>query len=290
MSIVTHSRMTSFTLPALQKFQEEVRDTSGPGQDGQGTGRSRSTSVGSSQKSLPGAWASPPEADAASSSFAKDTVSAMLEKGLDREQKTDMFGDLGHLEQPLGMNRAQLPLLPRFPGKTTTFDDFLSPAGSQRSERSGASPMAPPGLTLDPPGAPPDPLDALPNALANLGMMERDLDLWRLEEPEHIPPPYTPQATMPWQPMQPAPVNPVPSVGSASHGTGQCKPCAFHHTKGCQYGAMCTFCHVCLPGEKKRRQKEKQQAAKARECQLGLGSSRFLPAIPGCVDSWQSGQ
>ena len=275
MSIVT-PRMTSFTLPALQKFQAEVRDTSGPGQDGQGTGRSRSTSVGSSQKSLPGAWASPPEADAASSSFAKETVSAMLEKGLDREQKTDMFGDLGHLEQPLGMNRAQLPLLPRFPGKTTTFDDFLSPAGSQRSERSGASPMAPPGLTLDPP----DPLDALPNAL---GMMERDLDLWRLEEPmEHIPPPaYTPQATMPWQP---APVNPVPSVGSASHGTGQCKPCAFHHTKGCQYGAMCTFCHVCLPGEKKRRQKEKQQAAKARECQLRLMLQSFFPAAPGCVE------
>jgi len=43
------------------------------------------------------------------------------------------------------------------------------------------------------------------------------------------------------------------SVGSVEHGTGRCKPCAFFHTRGCQLGSGCLFCHVCPPGEKRRR-------------------------------------
>jgi len=54
----------------------------------------------------------------------------------------------------------------------------------------------------------------------------------------------------------------MPTVGSASHRFGTCKPCAFFHTKGCGSGVECTFCHLCLPGEKKRRQKAKQVASK----------------------------
>lgn len=49
-----------------------------------------------------------------------------------------------------------------------------------------------------------------------------------------------------------------PSVGSAGHLWGNCKPCAFATTKGCSSGAECRFCHLCEPGEKKRRQKEKR--------------------------------
>lgn len=49
----------------------------------------------------------------------------------------------------------------------------------------------------------------------------------------------------------------LPTVGSASHRLGNCKPCAFAHTKGCGNGVDCQFCHLCEPGEKKRRQKEK---------------------------------
>lgn len=49
------------------------------------------------------------------------------------------------------------------------------------------------------------------------------------------------------------------SVGSASHGTGNCKPCAFANTKGCVDGVNCQFCHLCEAGEKKRRKKEKRQ-------------------------------
>eukprot|EP00442_Polarella_glacialis_P058856 CAMPEP_0115112704 /NCGR_PEP_ID=MMETSP0227-20121206/40850_1 /TAXON_ID=89957 /ORGANISM="Polarella glacialis, Strain CCMP 1383" /LENGTH=360 /DNA_ID=CAMNT_0002512425 /DNA_START=71 /DNA_END=1153 /DNA_ORIENTATION=- len=56
-----------------------------------------------------------------------------------------------------------------------------------------------------------------------------------------------------------APLPPgVPSRGSLSHADGNCKPCAFLHSKGCESGKDCQFCHLCDSGEKKRRQKEKR--------------------------------
>lgn len=45
------------------------------------------------------------------------------------------------------------------------------------------------------------------------------------------------------------------SVGSRCHEAGRCKPCAFFHTKGCQSGAQCLFCHLCPPLEKQRRKR-----------------------------------
>lgn len=48
----------------------------------------------------------------------------------------------------------------------------------------------------------------------------------------------------------------LPSVGSAGHHLGTCKPCAFT-IKGCSSGASCSYCHLCDPTEKKRRRKEK---------------------------------
>jgi hypothetical protein len=47
----------------------------------------------------------------------------------------------------------------------------------------------------------------------------------------------------------------LPSVGSALHAEGTCKPCAFVHTKGCENGTQCEFCHLCDPDEKRNRQK-----------------------------------
>jgi len=59
------------------------------------------------------------------------------------------------------------------------------------------------------------------------------------------------------------------SVGSKAHdGFGQCKPCAFVFKDGkesCRSGTNCKFCHLCEPGEKKRRKKERQAAKKAQE-------------------------
>lgn len=49
----------------------------------------------------------------------------------------------------------------------------------------------------------------------------------------------------------------LPTMGSEGHRYGSCKPCAFVHTKGCGNGVQCQFCHLCSPGEKKRRQRER---------------------------------
>lgn len=67
---------------------------------------------------------------------------------------------------------------------------------------------------------------------------------------------------MPW--VDPSLV--MPSVGSWCHFMGACRPCAwFHHANGCQHGADCAFCHLCPPGEIKRRKKIKYQLLKQRD-------------------------
>merc|ERR1712187_825267 len=51
-----------------------------------------------------------------------------------------------------------------------------------------------------------------------------------------------------------------PSIGSKLHQAGACKPCAFvlsEKEEGCKNGIECQFCHLCEPGEKKRRKKER---------------------------------
>lgn len=50
-----------------------------------------------------------------------------------------------------------------------------------------------------------------------------------------------------------------PSVGSALHGTGFCKPCAwFWRPQGCGNGVECRHCHSCPENEIKRRRKVNQ--------------------------------
>mmetsp|Transcript_26192 Transcript_26192/g.65939 ORF Transcript_26192/g.65939 Transcript_26192/m.65939 type:complete len:335 (+) Transcript_26192:114-1118(+) len=49
----------------------------------------------------------------------------------------------------------------------------------------------------------------------------------------------------------------LPSVGSRDHAAGCCRPCAFLHTKGCETGTACTFCHLCSLEDMKRRRKER---------------------------------
>lgn len=52
----------------------------------------------------------------------------------------------------------------------------------------------------------------------------------------------------------------LPTMGSAKHRLGQCKPCAFAwKPEGCESGAECKFCHLCPPGEKQRRKKVLRQ-------------------------------
>lgn len=56
---------------------------------------------------------------------------------------------------------------------------------------------------------------------------------------------------------------PCQSVGSSGHDKGECKPCAFYHTKGCTGGVNCKFCHMCGPGEAAKRNKETGKGGKA---------------------------
>lgn len=49
-----------------------------------------------------------------------------------------------------------------------------------------------------------------------------------------------------------------PSIGSAGHAFGLCKPCDFMHRTSCRSGAACNFCHLCGPGENRRRKKQRQ--------------------------------
>merc|ERR1712187_1015376 len=44
----------------------------------------------------------------------------------------------------------------------------------------------------------------------------------------------------------------LPSLGSAGHHRGSCKPCAFGSER-CRNGANCEFCHICKPIEKSKR-------------------------------------
>jgi len=57
----------------------------------------------------------------------------------------------------------------------------------------------------------------------------------------------------------------LPSVGSACHHLGLCKPCDFLHrsSDGCTAGAACKFCHLCGPDENKRRKALKKNAIRA---------------------------
>eukprot|EP00929_Paragymnodinium_shiwhaense_P115152 TRINITY_DN8383_c0_g1_i1.p1 TRINITY_DN8383_c0_g1~~TRINITY_DN8383_c0_g1_i1.p1 ORF type:complete len:305 (+),score=54.39 TRINITY_DN8383_c0_g1_i1:109-915(+) len=51
----------------------------------------------------------------------------------------------------------------------------------------------------------------------------------------------------------------LPTLGSAGHDIGECKPCAFFwKDNGCVNGMYCQFCHKCDAAEKKKRQKVKK--------------------------------
>lgn len=71
-----------------------------------------------------------------------------------------------------------------------------------------------------------------------------------------------------WLPPPPPPMGFAPvvlnfsSIGSMGHAAGTCKPCAFLHSKGCRMGPACEYCHLCGPGERKMRGREKYESIK----------------------------
>ncbi|CAE7773527.1 unnamed protein product [Symbiodinium microadriaticum] len=91
-----------------------------------------------------------------------------------------------------------------------------------------------------------------------------------------VPPPLSPPSVNFLEDVvPPAPTwetlkqEPLASVGSALHGTGNCKPCAwFWKPQGCRNGRDCGHCHVCPPGESKMRRQVKLAALRAQEPHL----------------------
>jgi len=74
---------------------------------------------------------------------------------------------------------------------------------------------------------------------------------------------------------------PLPCPGSRHHGRARCKPCAFFHTKGCENGENCGFCHLCEAGEKRRRQKVKiEKRRRRKEGHEQHAPSGISPAVP----------
>jgi len=61
------------------------------------------------------------------------------------------------------------------------------------------------------------------------------------------------------------------SEGSRYHQSGRCKPCAFFHTRGCQNGVGCCFCHQCPPQEAQRRKRVRRQLMRSSLGNAGQG-------------------
>jgi len=65
-----------------------------------------------------------------------------------------------------------------------------------------------------------------------------------------------------WDPSDSAALM-FPSVGSAKHVTGNCKPCAwFWKPQGCSNGSKCEHCHLCPQNQAKLRKQAKRAAAR----------------------------
>lgn len=75
----------------------------------------------------------------------------------------------------------------------------------------------------------------------------------------------------------------LPTVGSRGHRLGNCKPCAFLHTKGCTNGKACAFCHLCARGEKKRRQRECQQQQLKQVHQAQVQQQQMPQGLPSRI-------
>eukprot|EP00931_Biecheleriopsis_adriatica_P044597 TRINITY_DN2552_c0_g1_i1.p1 TRINITY_DN2552_c0_g1~~TRINITY_DN2552_c0_g1_i1.p1 ORF type:complete len:299 (+),score=58.66 TRINITY_DN2552_c0_g1_i1:74-898(+) len=158
----------------------------------------------------------------------------------------ELFEDVPSTPEPLQMGTMALP-----PLGLLTPEKYLIPG--QEIGFCSAPPM------------PGNPSMNWPAAAAQLGAYQQ------MPRPQQLGPLMPPvfQDVANTEPLPPVPLDPapgsadLPSVGSKDHFTGECKPCAFLHVRGCDNGAMCNFCHLCDPGEKKRRQKAKKAAFKA---------------------------
>eukprot|EP00913_Durusdinium_trenchii_P026640 g24996.t1 len=82
-----------------------------------------------------------------------------------------------------------------------------------------------------------------------------------------------------------APAESVPSLGSAAHGTGLCRPCAWlWKPGGCQNGSECRHCHLCPEGELKARRKVKAELARQESLEQEILSSPLALNLAQLLD------
>jgi len=88
----------------------------------------------------------------------------------------------------------------------------------------------------------------------------------------------------------PKPQPKLQSVGSALHGSGSCKPCAwFYKREGCANGAECRHCHLC-PMEEIRRRRKASGLARRRKCSsASLDESPLVAPTAGGFERSVSG-
>jgi len=79
----------------------------------------------------------------------------------------------------------------------------------------------------------------------------------------------------------------LPSRGSALHRFGACKPCAFVGHGVCRNDVNCQFCHLCEPGEKKRRRKEWLESKREARRQAEAAQHRvvYTPGVGAFVEA-----
>mmetsp|Transcript_115139 Transcript_115139/g.326195 ORF Transcript_115139/g.326195 Transcript_115139/m.326195 type:complete len:738 (-) Transcript_115139:515-2728(-) len=151
----------------------------------------------------------------------------------------------------------------------------------KEAQQAGAPTSIPP-----PPGLPPPGLQESARAAAARGGGSAPVQAQKQEVAEVSAPeadrgglcgdtPAPPAGKQPGEEQQgrkdPMPL--VPCVGSAKHGTGECRPCAwFWKPQGCGNGEACRHCHLCPEGEIKARKKVKTQEL-SQEKQPGGGGT-----------------
>ncbi|CAE8600334.1 unnamed protein product, partial [Polarella glacialis] len=79
------------------------------------------------------------------------------------------------------------------------------------------------------------------------------------------------------------------SKGSVDHGSGACRPCAwlYKSRNGCRHGEKCDYCHMCPPGELKRKKRDKlaRRAEEMRQQRLQAPLPRLSGPPPPPFDA-----
>lgn len=240
------------------------------GKVAEGTAESRSTSAGSSPVgSEDGAWAAPaapalPPRSLLQGPRAGPQAYVAAPPGLEREVlgHAGFAGAAGGAAAPPGLERAALELealalqdSPRGYGRLAVAvglaalwdeeedgeDDDERRSAARAAPAAAPAPAAAKALCGKPP--PPAPRCAPPAGPAPQALRPCAATRRLLEGPPALPALGSPE---------------LPSAGSAAHGGGLCRPCAFVRTKGCANGLACVFCHLCDADAAKRLRRERR--------------------------------